>query len=203
MLGRKTTRAQSAMEYLMTYGWAILIIAVVLGALFSLGVFGGGSLVGTACVASPGYLCSSPSLGTNGEIGFQFGQNTGTTIYNLEFACAATSGSSGQPANMLAYSPIAANGLAVANTIALIGNSPSSSGFVSGQTITVTGLPCYGTSGTPLSASVNPVAAGSGATIGQSFSGYIWFNYTTTECTTFASCTWYTVKMATVSLKVV
>ncbi|MGD0510444.1 MAG: LamG domain-containing protein [Candidatus Micrarchaeaceae archaeon] len=32
-------KAQSAMEYLMTYGWAILIIAVVLGALFSLGVF--------------------------------------------------------------------------------------------------------------------------------------------------------------------
>ncbi len=31
--------AQSAMEYLMTYGWAILIIAVVLGALFQLGVF--------------------------------------------------------------------------------------------------------------------------------------------------------------------
>ena len=34
-------RAQSAMEYLMTYGWAILIIAVVLGALFELGVFSG------------------------------------------------------------------------------------------------------------------------------------------------------------------
>jgi hypothetical protein len=35
----KPRKAQSAMEYLMTYGWAILIIAVVLGALFSLGVF--------------------------------------------------------------------------------------------------------------------------------------------------------------------
>ena len=34
-------RAQSAMEYLMTYGWAILIIAIVLGALFELGVFSG------------------------------------------------------------------------------------------------------------------------------------------------------------------
>ena len=34
-------KAQSAMEYLMTYGWAILIIAVVLGALFELGVFSG------------------------------------------------------------------------------------------------------------------------------------------------------------------
>jgi hypothetical protein len=30
-------KAQSAMEYLMTYGWAILIIAVVLAALFALG----------------------------------------------------------------------------------------------------------------------------------------------------------------------
>jgi Concanavalin A-like lectin/glucanases superfamily len=32
-------KSQSAMEYLMTYGWSILIIAVVLGALFQLGVF--------------------------------------------------------------------------------------------------------------------------------------------------------------------
>ncbi len=32
-------RSQSAMEYLMTYGWAILVIAVVLGILFQLGVF--------------------------------------------------------------------------------------------------------------------------------------------------------------------
>jgi hypothetical protein len=32
------------MEYLMTYGWSILIIAVVLGSLFQLGVFGSSSL---------------------------------------------------------------------------------------------------------------------------------------------------------------
>ena len=36
-------KSQSAMEYLMTYGWAILIIAVVLGILFQLGVFSGGN----------------------------------------------------------------------------------------------------------------------------------------------------------------
>ena len=35
----KRFSSQSAMEYLMTYGWAILIIAVVLAALFELGVF--------------------------------------------------------------------------------------------------------------------------------------------------------------------
>jgi Concanavalin A-like lectin/glucanases superfamily len=32
-------KSQSAMEYLMTYGWSILIVAVVLAALFQLGVF--------------------------------------------------------------------------------------------------------------------------------------------------------------------
>ena len=40
----KAERAQSAMEYLMTYGWAILIIAVVLGVLFQIGVFSGANL---------------------------------------------------------------------------------------------------------------------------------------------------------------
>ncbi len=41
MLSSRLAKSQSAMEYLMTYGWAILIIAVVLGALFQLGVFSG------------------------------------------------------------------------------------------------------------------------------------------------------------------
>ena len=36
---RERYRLQSAMEYLMTYGWAILVIAVVLGVLYSLGIF--------------------------------------------------------------------------------------------------------------------------------------------------------------------
>ncbi len=37
-------RLQSAMEYLMTYGWAILIIAVVLGVLYYLGIFNSANL---------------------------------------------------------------------------------------------------------------------------------------------------------------
>jgi Concanavalin A-like lectin/glucanases superfamily len=39
ILSAKAFRSQSAMEFLMTYGWSILIIAVVLGAMFQLGVF--------------------------------------------------------------------------------------------------------------------------------------------------------------------
>ncbi len=42
-MAQRRSSAQSAMEYLMTYGWAILIIAVVLAVLFQLGVFSGGN----------------------------------------------------------------------------------------------------------------------------------------------------------------
>ena len=41
-------KGQTAMEYLMTYGWAILIVIVVVAALYSMGVF----------TVSPGVSCS-------------------------------------------------------------------------------------------------------------------------------------------------
>ncbi len=44
ILSAKAFMSQSAMEFLMTYGWSILIIAVVLGAMFQLGVFSSANL---------------------------------------------------------------------------------------------------------------------------------------------------------------
>ncbi len=72
-----TFKLQSAMEYLMTYGWAILIIAVVLGALFELGFFNSSSLAPTipagACQVyrpqGPGTTAFINTEGTcNGEL---------------------------------------------------------------------------------------------------------------------------------------
>jgi hypothetical protein len=100
-------RAQSAMEYLMTYGWAILIIAVVLGALFSIGVFSGTSLLGTACVASPGFYCGGLFYShTTGNILINLGQNSGTGWTNTMFAYApqGTATVGGIP-SVLFYSP--------------------------------------------------------------------------------------------------
>lgn len=43
-------KAQTAMEYLMTYGWAILIIIVVVAALYAMGVFRlGGTIPCSPC----------------------------------------------------------------------------------------------------------------------------------------------------------
>lgn len=47
-------KAQAAMEYLMTYGWAILILVVVVAALFAMGVFKTGTTV----------PCSNPCFGS-------------------------------------------------------------------------------------------------------------------------------------------
>ncbi len=48
------TQSQSALEYLMTYGWAILIIVIVAGVLYSLGIFSPGNLVATTITGFSG-----------------------------------------------------------------------------------------------------------------------------------------------------
>jgi len=123
------------MEYLMTYGWAILIVAVVLGALYSLGVFGGSNFLGGTCVAAPGYLCSAPLLATDGTLSFTYGYQ-GPNVTIVGFACTETT---------TAPSSFAASG---------------SSTLEPGQQESVS-VSC------PVSAS----------TLGTSFSGYLWVEY--------------------------
>ncbi len=149
------TKAQSAMEYLMTYGWAILIIAVVLGALFSLGVFGSGNLLGTACIAQSGYLCSNPTLTAAGALTFTYGQNTGSEQYDTWLACTATQASTGGP-NPQTYGSPGWQGFT--------GNS-----LISGQSTPVT-INCASATGAVFTGS-----------IGQSYTGTIWSEYSTTS----------------------
>jgi YVTN family beta-propeller protein len=78
------------MEYLMTYGWAILVVAVVLGALYSLGIFNGANFLGGTCVAAPGYLCTNPLLRTDGILNFTFGYQ-GPNVTIAGFACSNSS----------------------------------------------------------------------------------------------------------------
>src|SRR5580658_6648027 len=94
MEGRnRRSKAQSAMEYLMTYGWAILIIAVVLAVLFSLNVFNAGASLGTSCIGTPGYSCSGVSITQGGILSFTLGQGTGSTAYNVLFTCVSSANS--------------------------------------------------------------------------------------------------------------
>ena len=75
-----THKSQSALEYMMTYGWAILIIVIVAGVLYSFGVFNPSSsasatITGFSGLGSPQALCMA-----NGGLRLQLGNNLGQTI---------------------------------------------------------------------------------------------------------------------------
>ena len=185
-------KAQSAMEYLMTYGWAILVIAVVLAILFSIGVFSGGSFLGTSCIAASGYLCKSPAyphIGTAtnpNAITLTIGQNTGATIYNVIVGISpqgATLSNAGFPVLGAIMQPY------------FYGQPPTSPPIIgvmpSGESSAVT---------------INVPTSGSGwvsNVIGSTFTGYVWINYTTSSCTLPACGTASTVqKVGTLVVKV-
>jgi len=68
-------KAQSAMEYLTTYGWTILVVAVVILVLFKVGVFNNGSSVGSgSCIAVSGFQCTKPTLYSTGTLSATIGE---------------------------------------------------------------------------------------------------------------------------------
>ncbi|MBN2566638.1 hypothetical protein JXB02_00960 [Candidatus Woesearchaeota archaeon] len=50
-------KAQAAMEFLMTYGWAILVVLAAIGALAYFGVLSPDRFMPTKCTASGGFSC--------------------------------------------------------------------------------------------------------------------------------------------------
>ncbi len=76
------SRGQAAMEYLMTYGWAILVVMVVGIAMWQLGIFS----MGSSSVSSTGWAKIKPQLaacglGRDGEFKGIFTNGLGTLMY--------------------------------------------------------------------------------------------------------------------------
>lgn len=50
-------KGQAAMEFLMTYGWAILVVLIAIGALAYFGVLNPGRFLPSSCTITPGISC--------------------------------------------------------------------------------------------------------------------------------------------------
>src|SRR3989344_682255 len=50
-------KGQAAMEFLMTYGWAILVVLVAIGALAYFGVLSPGKFLPESCIIGAGFSC--------------------------------------------------------------------------------------------------------------------------------------------------
>jgi hypothetical protein len=97
-------KGQTAMEYLMTYGWAILIIMVVLAVLFYLGILNPGRLTPSQCTFSAGISCTTYKLKTtSSNLTLQIGQGIGKTMKVQGVYCGSNQTSSYSPP-MINYS---------------------------------------------------------------------------------------------------
>lgn len=148
----RPVKLQSAMEYLMTYSWALLVIALVLVALFTLGVFNPSSVISSQCILPAGLSCVSVYMVSNGLVSINLLQATNTPINITAWGCNANQSIK----NMYCPGSVCVNGAATtANQIKMqIGANYSYN------------VQCWG--GTAKISS-NP---------GSAFSGYITLNYT-------------------------
>jgi len=97
-------KAQTAMEFLITYGWAILIMLAVIAILFYLGVFNPKTVAPSGCVVPAGFSCYAFKIQGSGELVLDLVQNTGHTLYIEQIACSDEENPTYAPVNERMYS---------------------------------------------------------------------------------------------------
>jgi hypothetical protein len=105
-------KAQSAVEYLTTYSWAIIIIAITLGALYALGLFSPSSFISNQCIFPADFGCLNDFFYANGIVFLNIEQATDSPINVTAIGCNASGLASNmtlfQGANQM-YIPIGSN----------------------------------------------------------------------------------------------
>jgi len=156
-------KLQAAMEYLMTYGWAILIIALALGVLYSLGVLNPSRLKPVMCMLPAPFSCQIQTFSSStGKLTISLAQGSGSSYTINGIACVDNSllGSNGLPTNIGYWTP--ASSLTFTPNIATSGYS-----LASGSMVTVSGIQCYASNS----------GAATGLPIGSAFGGTLVINY--------------------------
>jgi len=84
---RRKARAQSAMEFLMTYGWAILIMLVVIAVLFYLGIFNPRNVAPNSLTLPAGFSAHDYAINQNGGLVLDLGNGQGHPVTITGIAC--------------------------------------------------------------------------------------------------------------------
>jgi len=73
-------KGQAALDFLMTYGWAILLVILVAGALFALGIFDVGSMVGNKAVGFTQVSVKAFKVASDGTLTVKLENDVGSKI---------------------------------------------------------------------------------------------------------------------------
>jgi len=83
-------KGQAALDFLMTYGWAIALVVIIAAVLFSLGIFDVSNFVGNKASGFSGVAVTGWQLGTSGQMDMkvsnQVGQRINVTSINVTIA---------------------------------------------------------------------------------------------------------------------
>ena len=171
-------RVQASMEYLMTYGAAVAFIAIALAAIIFFTGFGSGGNTPQGCFYSHPYDCQSPGFThSSNTLSISLAENSGSPYFDVALACATST------------NPLSAQKLRYTNIMTL--GAPSNV-INSGQTISLSGLPCYTSAASTLR-----------GTIGTPFTATVWIAYDYgTNPSYGAPITLSYSKLATVNLKI-
>jgi len=99
----KLKHGQTAMEFLMTYGWAILVMLVVVAVLFYLGVLNPQAVAPNSLTFPSGFSAQEfkvESSGGTGMLTLDLGQGTGKAIEILGVACTNSETEPTNPGNV-------------------------------------------------------------------------------------------------------
>jgi hypothetical protein len=159
MLGR-AARSQAAIDFLTSYGFAILIISVAIYSVMALGVFNYQATPQYCYSVSP-FTCIAYSINTTGVLSMVLSQSSGGTLTINGIACSTAK-------NTTRVGPQYGDLYVNSNSIYYPAGTKIKSGVVvypGAQTVLFAN--CY-------SAASHPATAAIGAT----FTGYVWINYT-------------------------
>lgn len=87
---RWSNRGQAALEFLTTYGWALLIVLVMVGAISYFGILNPTEFVPQRCSISAEFSCSDYQIrgaGSTEVMNLQVKQGVGKTIYYENWTC--------------------------------------------------------------------------------------------------------------------
>lgn len=76
----KSSSGQSALEFLVTYAWAFIVIAIVIAAIAYFGVLRPQKILPDRCTFTVSFDCIGHSLSTDGTFKVKLKNNVGTTI---------------------------------------------------------------------------------------------------------------------------
>ncbi len=93
-------KAQAAMEFLMTYGWAILVVLVAIGALAYFGVLNPSKFLPSSCVITPGISCDDHRVRSDGSATIVLRNGVGQDLSGVAFAISSCTGGATGPTSI-------------------------------------------------------------------------------------------------------